>query len=816
MRDYTPRSARAIAITLASGPHPRRRLCQIYHSQQHHGAQEAADGLRDPSAFLQQLSDTSSIRRACHPSTQLVDSGNGIKRDDTSPYTQAFYQRLRHWNKFLDRCSHNFISLDPTTPLSSILDENVATANKLCECIEWLTSTLPDASHHDLTVVNIHVQRGYEYSYGFHQQDHDRRSIYLRLLDSLDHEPSFQLLSHLVEVVATNGSNEYAACRDTVRRAGSSWNEYEHRALDYLIANRIAEADFHSSRPLILIWLKNIFLRYWEGKAMLTKGSIAAAAIRILDTTALLLFGDDVEDYEIIRLWTHFRAIPARLDAADMARSYMEMSDQDYEFHLLTLPSIFTPKELAIYFRTVNHLKMRQAHSEAEKAAAIRLRHEHLDLDNESGDRLKWMEEHYLLLNISRQNVVHDAFDQVWQRRRTELLRPLRIRLGETDELEIGHDLGGVQIEFFNLLWRELLREETHLFTTDSSTGLAYFRPGSLQPLYMFELCGLLFGLAVYNGITLPVNFPTAFYRRLAPRGGWDAVISDRWPEVSRSLDTILDEDIPGLEAVFPFEANGVRLSIHAHEAPFDFHKVPYCYDGSDSRIPLYVADASRIIHHEPHETPRDQTQESPDSATESATEIDIKSIEEAWPGWRLLKSDRDAPELDAERKQTYVQDYKRWLAWGSVAPQLCAFEQGFQTIISNGSLRILTRPTFRSIVEGTQNLNIDDLKSITQYDGYDAHSRYIRSFWRLVSSWPETKQRQLLKFVTAIERLPAGGASHFTFKIERPRPDEAENLPTSSTCFRTLYLPKYESVEVLDQKMGLAFEYGLEGFGTG
>ena len=55
--------------------------------------------------------------------------------------------------------------------------------------------------------------------------------------------------------------------------------------------------------------------------------------------------------------------------------------------------------------------------------------------------------------------MLKDAFDQLWQRRRGELFRPLRVRLGEMDTFEVGHDLGGVQIEFFNLLCKELFRE---------------------------------------------------------------------------------------------------------------------------------------------------------------------------------------------------------------------------------------------------------------------------------------------------------------------------------------------------------------------
>lgn len=54
---------------------------------------------------------------------------------------------------------------------------------------------------------------------------------------------------------------------------------------------------------------------------------------------------------------------------------------------------------------------------------------------------------------------MRDAFNEVWQRRHSELFRPFRVRLGEISGLDFGQDLGGVQIEFFNLLCSEVLSE---------------------------------------------------------------------------------------------------------------------------------------------------------------------------------------------------------------------------------------------------------------------------------------------------------------------------------------------------------------------
>lgn len=75
-------------------------------------------------------------------------------------------------------------------------------------------------------------------------------------------------------------------------------------------------------------------------------------------------------------------------------------------------------------------------------------------------------------------------------------------------------------MEFFNIVCKHIFSEEARkcrrphifasqlqtaadifslleMFTTDPQTGLSYFTAGSLQPLYMFELFGLLLALAI-------------------------------------------------------------------------------------------------------------------------------------------------------------------------------------------------------------------------------------------------------------------------------------------------------------------------------
>ena len=357
-------------------------------------------------------------------------------------------------------------------------------------------------------------------------------------------------------------------------------------------------------------------------------------------------------------------------------------------------------------------------------------------------------------------------------------------------------------------------QNRVEIFTTDPSTGLSFFRPGSLQQLYMFELCGLLFALALYNGITLPVSFPDAFYHQLLGHRIEDPdSIRDGWPSVSKSLKSMLEEDIPGLDASLPLEVNGLRLAVSAHKQGL-YHE--------NGRQNLFVFDAVPIVHHDAtrnhhSKSPASQLQIAPSIETQQG-EVDslLESIKDAWPGWHLVKEDQEPDEVTPTIKTPYIQSYIDWLSFDSISPQFHAFKRGFATLMPSSTTRILLPRTLRALLEGEKHLDLDALRRATVYDGYDPRSRYIQHFWRIVASWPEEKQKLLVKFVTATERIPTGGAGNLTFKVQRVEPVSAEMLPSSSTCFGTLMLPKYGSVEVLERKLGVAIEFGAEGFGSG
>ncbi|KAI8905195.1 hypothetical protein EDD86DRAFT_258264 [Gorgonomyces haynaldii] len=97
-------------------------------------------------------------------------------------------------------------------------------------------------------------------------------------------------------------------------------------------------------------------------------------------------------------------------------------------------------------------------------------------------------------------------------RKRGDLKKPLKIRfVGGGEE---GMDQGGVQKEFFQDVLDQLLNPVYGLFHLDPETRFSWFNSDSLESSTMFELIGIIVGLALYNGVHLGT---------LAK--GWDALL---------------------------------------------------------------------------------------------------------------------------------------------------------------------------------------------------------------------------------------------------------------------------------------------------
>lgn len=105
-------------------------------------------------------------------------------------------------------------------------------------------------------------------------------------------------------------------------------------------------------------------------------------------------------------------------------------------------------------------------------------------------------------------------------------------------------------------------------------------------------------------------------------------------------------------------------------------------------------------------------------------------------------------------------------------------------------------------MVCGAADIDVDLLKSKTEYDNISADAPHVKYFWEVLKEVSAKDRSQFLRFVWGRSRLPSGRdfkRFKLTQLIKAGSPDAY--LPVAHTCFFQLDLPSYSSKEIMREK---------------
>ncbi|KAJ5835581.1 hypothetical protein N7447_001607 [Penicillium robsamsonii] len=661
----------------------------------------------------------------------------------------------------------------------------------------------------------------------------------IEVTDRLEHELGLRLINRLVRALTARlAYHEISKARqayslDLPKQGRLSVLD---RVIDYLSEHHISHTagsdepgESISPASLIVEWLRTLFLREWDGNPEMARSSPAGGAVHILasmykERNRLGLLPEDF----------HTPLLTERLDPLDMPVAWAGGVPNNRTMHLLSYSFLFPPSSLVIYFRALNYSAMTKSY----EAAMTTTRHVNqtafgaiqISDDPRLPAGMRTSMSTYLVLVVRRDNILSDALSQLWRREKRELMRPLKVQMG-MDEGEEGLDHGGVQQEFFRLLMGQAFDPSYGMFTFDTRHRMSWFQPCSLEPLYKFELVGLLMSIAIYNGLTLPVNLPTAFYRKvLGLKVKHLDHIRDGWPELSQGLDTLLawkDGDVGDIFTrtyEFSFEAFGSIETIDMlkvnRDAPWPL--ASKITTPAPAPAPAPIAGSSAWIDAPAYYDPpilSSTTSMAVEEATgvtsrEPASGMTPKSGPESVSLQPPLLPAEEAALVTNKNRHQFVKDYIFWLTGKSIRPQFEAFQRGFNTCLDRSALSIFSPEALKTVVEGIQSIDVEELEKHTRYEGgFGPDHRVIRDFWDIIQEYPNEKRAQLLEFVTASDRVPVNGISSIMFVIQKNGVGDLR-LPTSLTCFGRLLLPEYSSREALAKKLDKALE-NAQGFGV-
>lgn len=152
-----------------------------------------------------------------------------------------------------------------------------------------------------------------------------------------------------------------------------------------------------------------------------------------------------------------------------------------------------------------------------------------------------------------------------------------------------------------------------------------------------------------------------------------------------------------------------------------------------------------------------------------------------------LKPNGRDIPVTEANKHEyvSLITEHKLVLA---IKDQVNAFLQGFHDIIPPQLIQIFNEQELELLISGLPDIDIDEWKANTVYQGYSLSSPQIQWFWRAVRSFDQEEKAKLLQFSTGTSKVPLEGFAQLQgsngvqkFQIHKEFGD-ANRLPSAHT----------------------------------
>ncbi|XP_042384907.1 E3 ubiquitin-protein ligase UPL1-like [Zingiber officinale] len=387
-----------------------------------------------------------------------------------------------------------------------------------------------------------------------------------------------------------------------------------------------------------------------------------------------------------------------------------------------------------------------------------------IEFDNKRShfrSKIKHQHDHHhspVRISVRRAYILEDSYNQLRMRSPQDLKGKLTVHF----QGEEGIDAGGLTREWYQLLSRVIFDKGALLFTTVGNDSTFQPNPNSVyqtEHLSYFKFVGRVVGKALFDGQLLDVHFTRSFYKHILGVKVTYHDIEAVDPDYYKNLKWMLENDIS------------------------DVLDLTFSMDADEEKLILY----------------------------EKAEVTDSELI----PGGRNIR-------VTEENKHEYVDRVAEHLLTTAIRPQINAFMEGFNELIPKDLISIFNDKEFELLISGLPDIDLDDLRTNTEYSGYSNASPVIQWFWEVVQGFSKEDKARFLQFVTGTSKVPLEGFSALQgisgsqrFQIHKAY-GSPHHLPSAHTCFNQLDLPEYTSKEQLQERLFLAIHEANEGFGFG
>ncbi|XP_011788421.1 PREDICTED: probable E3 ubiquitin-protein ligase HERC6, partial [Colobus angolensis palliatus] len=156
--------------------------------------------------------------------------------------------------------------------------------------------------------------------------------------------------------------------------------------------------------------------------------------------------------------------------------------------------------------------------------------------------------------------------------------------------------------------------------------------------------------------------------------------------------------------------------------------------------------------------------------------------------------------------RKDYVSKYIDYIFNVSVKAVYEEFQRGFYRVCEKEILRHFYPEELMTAIIGNTDYDWKQFEQNSKYEqGYQKSHPTIRLFWKAFHKLTLDEKKKFLLFLTGRDRMHARGIQKMEIVFRCPQTFSERDHPTSITCHYILYLPKYSTMERMEEALQVA-----------
>ncbi|XDC56334.1 hypothetical protein R6Z07M_007516 [Ovis aries] len=169
---------------------------------------------------------------------------------------------------------------------------------------------------------------------------------------------------------------------------------------------------------------------------------------------------------------------------------------------------------------------------------------------------------------------------------------------------------------------------------------------------------------------------------------------------------------------------------------------------------------------------------------------------------------------VDQTNKRDYVSKYVNYIFNISVKAVYEEFQRGFYKVCDKEIIEFFHPEQLKDVIIGNTDYDWETFEKNAHYEhGYDSSHPTIVMFWKALHKLTLEEKKKFLVFLTGTDRIQVKGVKNMKITFCCPETLNERDPIRAQTCFSVLYLPKYSTMERVEEALQVAIN-NSRGFG--